>query len=89
MSHQHVQQGVSISLGEAGIFLGYIWGRIQAPSQLKNALNFPKILNKFPNFLQKCKTTIEKFGFSKPFVPSATNINRVDNDQNEASNFKF
>ena len=52
MSHQYVQQGVNISLGEAGIFIGHIWGRIQAPSKFKNKLNFPKSLNKIPNFLQ-------------------------------------
>ena len=35
-----------------GFSLANILGIIHGPSQLKNKLNFPKILNKFPNVLQ-------------------------------------
>ena len=38
-------------LYNAGIFLGLIWGRITAPSQLKNEHKLPKMESIIPNFL--------------------------------------
>ena len=37
--------------GLTGIFLGLIWGRISAPSELKNEHKLPKIFYIIPNFL--------------------------------------